>query len=303
MTTLQVRCFEGWPRTLSRCGFRLFTCVFRTIPGSNLLAACSYKLYRDHFVCGRGDTSVRYRNICILSASWNRFICCLDGIVHNACPLFLNYFLFVPKIGTGSVDECTYKLLTYGIPADQIPIKSSGIIKIADHKRFIAYCQAWEDAVFRNGVEYDGIYCPSSKDVLVGRGPRIKNHVGNEIYRLLLQSKFEQYNASSINQKREITLQVIGEVHAYGGRFLLPAKCCWIKADIETIRAKVSIAFRDVRKAMHAKKNRCYSNSVSMELSTDKNANFGCIWDFVVLPLRDIFEANTEAYYTRSLML
>eukprot|EP00533_Pseudo-nitzschia_delicatissima_P009131 CAMPEP_0116085306 /NCGR_PEP_ID=MMETSP0327-20121206/4251_1 /TAXON_ID=44447 /ORGANISM="Pseudo-nitzschia delicatissima, Strain B596" /LENGTH=167 /DNA_ID=CAMNT_0003576281 /DNA_START=127 /DNA_END=630 /DNA_ORIENTATION=+ len=167
--------------------------------------------------------------------------------------------------------------MAYGIPGDQIPIKSSGIIKNADHKRFIAYCQDREDAIYRNGVQYGGIFCPSSYDVLVGRGPRIKNHIGNETYRTLLQSKYERYNNSSINQKRQIAHEVIQEVHAYGGRFLVPGKNGWVEADTETARAKVSIAFRDVRKLLNARKNQMTSNSVSTELSTTKNMDFGCL--------------------------
>ena len=164
--------------------------------------------------------------------------------------------------------------MTYGIPGDQIPIKSSGIIKNVDHKRFIAYCQEREDAVFRNGVEFRGIYCPSSKDILVGRGPHIKCHIGNEMYRMILQSKYIQYNSSTLAQKREIVLEVIRDVHACGGRFLIPAKNCWMEADTEVVRAKVSIAFRDVRKTLTAKKNRNDTNSVSKVLSAHGSSSY-----------------------------
>ncbi len=169
--------------------------------------------------------------------------------------------------------------MAYGIPGDQIPIKSSGMIKNADHKRFIAYCQDREDAIYRNGVEYGGIFCPSSYDVLVGRGPRIKSHIGNETYRTLLQSKCDRYNNSSIAQKRQIVLEVIQQVHAYGGRFLLPRKNCWIETDMETACNKVSIAFRDVRKILRAKNNHTSNNSVSTELSAPprEHMDFGCL--------------------------
>ena len=167
--------------------------------------------------------------------------------------------------------------MAYGIPGDQIPIKSSGTIKSADHKRFIAFCQEREDAIYRNGVQYGGIFCPSSYDVLIGRGPRIKYHIGNESYRTLLQSKYERYNNSSIPQKKEIVLEVIGEVHVYGGRFLVPAKNCWMEADIELARTKVSIAFRDVRKTFNARKNLEHTNSVAKELSAVEIMDFGCL--------------------------
>ena len=168
--------------------------------------------------------------------------------------------------------------MAYGIPGDQIPIRSSGTIKNADHKRFIAYCQEREDAIYRNKKYYEGIFCPSSYDVLVGRGPRTKNHIGNEYYKTILQAKYERYNTSNVKQKSLIAIEVIDEVRAYGGRFLIPAKNCWIEADPETTRAKISIAFRDVRKALNAKKNRNYNNSFSEELSAVKNMDFGCLW-------------------------
>uniref|UniRef100_A0A7S4EK76 DUF6824 domain-containing protein n=1 Tax=Pseudo-nitzschia australis TaxID=44445 RepID=A0A7S4EK76_9STRA len=184
------------------------------------------------------------------------------------------------RVHVGSIEECCYKLMTFGIPGDQIPIKSSGIIKCADHKKFIAFCQEQEDAIFRNGGEFKGILCPSSKDILVGRGPRIKNHIGNETYRVLLQSIYERYNSASITKKKEIAFGVIGMVHGYGGRFLVPTKNCWMETDDETARNKVSIAFRDVRKAMNAKKkcerNDCVAGELS-EVARINSMHFSCM--------------------------
>lgn len=200
-------------------------------------------------------------HICITDNPWVRLA---SALLLKALP---TAFRLRSRVHIGTIDECCYNLLRYGIPGDQIPIKSSGIIKIADHKRFIAYCQEREDAIFRNRVEYKGIFCPYSKDVLVGRGPRVKHHIGNEMYRTLLQSKYEQYNSSTMTKKRKIAFEIIREVHTYGGRFLIPAKKCWMEADSETARAKVSIAFRDVRKTLNAKKNRSYNNSLAKELS------------------------------------
>jgi len=210
-------------------------------------------------------------HICIKDDPWFKLAA---AVILRMLPV---NFRLRSRIHIGSIDECCYKLMTYGIPGDHIPIKSSGLIKFADHKRFIAFCQEREDAVFRNGTNFRGIYCPSSKDILVGRGPRIKNHIGNEIYRTVLQSKYEQYNSASITKKREIAFEVIRDVHAYGGRFLIPAKNCWVEADAETARAKVSIAFRDVRKTLNAKKNRNYTNSLSKELSAVEKTNSGCL--------------------------
>lgn len=169
--------------------------------------------------------------------------------------------------------------MAYGIPSDQVPIKSSGIIKCADHKKFIAYCQAREDAMLRNGENFNVIFCPSSNDVLIGRGPRIKSHIGNEVYRNLLQSKYEEYNSASMTKKKEISFDIIRKVHAYGGRFLIPTSIGWVQTDDETARSKVSIAFRDVRKTINVTMNHKYSNSVASGISVHAQMNFfGCVW-------------------------
>jgi uncharacterized protein (DUF1330 family) len=187
--------------------------------------------------------------------------------------------------------------MTYGIPGDQIPIKSSGIIKSMDHKKWVAFCQEREDAIFRGGggggfneqqnqrpkwttSTYPGIFCPYSKDILVGRGPRIKNHIGNERYRELLQSKYELYDYVSLIKKKEIAMEVVREIQAAGGRFLVPHENCWVETNNETARNKVSIAFRDVRKSINARKNRNYTNTISANFcasspssSSNQNSN------------------------------
>lgn len=213
-------------------------------------------------------------HICVQDSPWFRLA---SSLIIKAFP---REFRIRTRVHIGSVEECCYKLMAYGIPSDQIPITSSGIIKCADHKKFIAYCQEREDAMLRNGENFKVIFCPSSKDVLVGRGPRIKSHIGNEVYRDLLRSKYEEYNSVSVTKKKEISFDIIRKVHAYGGRFLLPISIGWVETDDETARSKVSIAFRDVRKAINATMNRKYGNSVATEISVHEGAQmnfFGCV--------------------------
>ena len=91
----------------------------------------------------------------------------------------------------------------------------------------------------------------------------------------MIITNYSRAYSASITKKKEITFAVINEVHAYGGRFLVPVKNCWIKAENETARKKVSIAFCDVRKVMNAKKNRNYTNSVSNKFSAIKIVKMG----------------------------
>ncbi|VEU44185.1 unnamed protein product [Pseudo-nitzschia multistriata] len=213
-------------------------------------------------------------HLCIADNPWFRLASTL------LLQAFSKEFRLRSRVHIGSIEECSYKLMTYGIPGDQIPIKSSGVIKCADHKKFIAFCQEREDAIFRNGGEFKGIFCPASKDILVGRGPRIKSHIGNETYRMLLQSKYDEYNVATMTRKKQILFDIVEQVHVYGGRFLVPTKNCWMETDDETARNKVSVAFRDVRKNMNAKKNLEYTDSVAEGLSMAMRVDamdFGCM--------------------------
>jgi hypothetical protein len=102
-----------------------------------------------------------------------------------------------------------------------------------------------------------GIYCPLLADVLAGRGSHVNHHPGNMAYRALLESKRDMYdNARTKEEKFHITLDVVMEVGAMGGRFLTqdPTNDWWVPIkDQEAVRLKVSVAFRDLRKISKAK--------------------------------------------------
>jgi uncharacterized protein (DUF1330 family) len=97
---------------------------------------------------------------------------------------------------------------------------------------------------------------------------------------MLLQSKYDEYNVATMTRKKQILFDIVEQVHAYGGRFLVPTKNCWMETDDETARNKVSVAFRDVRKNMNAKKNLEYTDSVAEGLSMAMRVDvmdFGCM--------------------------
>jgi hypothetical protein len=74
----------------------------------------------------------------------------------------------------------------------------------------------------------------------------------------MLQSKLGDYdNAASVQEKIRITNDVLVDIEASGGRFLVrDKKGWWAPANEQSARIKVSNAFRDVRKSNRARENR-----------------------------------------------
>lgn len=213
------------------------------------------------------------------------------------------YILLVYFTSLGSVTECQYKLLGYGIPGDQLPIKSSEIAKTQNHLKWITYCTFKDNDVLmgpRGGPNqqqgqqqqqppsprepFSAIYCPQPSDVLAGRGPLINHHPGNITYRTILESKLDRYDqAKTTDQKFHVTLEVVMEIGALGGRFLTrhPNNDWWVPiVDQEVARLKVSVAFRDLRKINKAKENRKKtknggSSSLSVPMAKNGICNMG----------------------------
>lgn len=171
---------------------------------------------------------------------------------------FIPFFSQTPFL-LGSITESQYKIMTFGIPSDQVPIKNSGTIKLQNHKKWIAFRQMKDRGLEEQGEYFDGAtFCPSPNDVLAIGGMHFYKFPGNCRYRELLESNLKRYdNAGSVSEKIKITNEVLMTVEASGGRFLVrDKKGWWAPANEHTARIKVSNAFRDVRKSIRAQANR-----------------------------------------------
>mmetsp|Transcript_8819 Transcript_8819/g.12534 ORF Transcript_8819/g.12534 Transcript_8819/m.12534 type:complete len:439 (+) Transcript_8819:111-1427(+) len=60
----------------------------------------------------------------------------------------------------------------------------------------------------------------SDLDILGGRGKEGQNHVGNSMYRNLVDVNREAYVKSDFKQKRKIAASIVDAIHEEGGRFL-----------------------------------------------------------------------------------
>lgn len=180
------------------------------------------------------------------------------------------------RLHYGSITECQYKMMSYGIPGDQLPIKNSGTIKIQNQKKWIAF-REMKDRIGKGEGTYTvkETFCPSTKDVLAIGGMHFYKFPGNCRYREMLESNLHCYdNAASVQEKIRITNEVLVNIEASGGRFLVRDKQgWWAPANEETARVKVSNAFRDVRKSIRARENRKRIKSESQKFVAQREKN------------------------------
>ena len=164
--------------------------------------------------------------------------------------LFSLLFL-CPNFPKGSTTECLYTLQTFGIQPCLIPIDVvSGKKKNIDHLRWLELHKAKAYAI-KSGFHFRFVDCPENVDILYGRGWLKMYHPGNAILRSKIEARFGEYNA--IKSKRVKTLiawSIVCEIRDSGARFLRELKNgWWVEVSNEEARKKVSIGFRDARKA------------------------------------------------------
>jgi len=101
-------------------------------------------------------------------------------------------------------------------------------------------------------------FIPGSNDVLMGRGKKCTEHVGNERFRRLVASKLDEYSGANKREKTALLLSIVKQVRMgspTGGFIKLDSTAgLWFEVGDFLAREKVSQAFRD---ALHD----CYRSS------------------------------------------
>ncbi|KAG7348413.1 hypothetical protein IV203_017118 [Nitzschia inconspicua] len=162
------------------------------------------------------------------------------------------------RVHSGTPTELLYALMTFGIPADQMPVTSTGTIKTKKHLQWLKFLIAKEAAEL-NGEEFDGINCPGVNDVLFSLGRQTWCHPGYAMFRGMLEAHYLRRNSShSSEEKTAITWEIVEEVEQKGGRFLIrDSRGWWVQIkDRNVIRGKVALAFRNHNKRVLAR-NHC----------------------------------------------
>mmetsp|Transcript_12151 Transcript_12151/g.19181 ORF Transcript_12151/g.19181 Transcript_12151/m.19181 type:complete len:606 (-) Transcript_12151:24-1841(-) len=157
----------------------------------------------------------------------------------------------------GSHSDCMYKLQTFGIPADTIPVDETGKYSGLNHKNFLENRRSQEREWAKNkatgassaaaDAQRSQTTAPSSSDVLLGRGSGYFNHVGNVRYRAMIEDLKDKYDRSSNEGKQKTTEDVVKTIRDLGGRFLKNNKGVWVQVDDKVARQKVGHSFRALR--------------------------------------------------------
>jgi hypothetical protein len=133
-----------------------------------------------------------------------------------------HYMRFQMHLGGMHLPEIQYQLMTYGIPTQEIPATSSGVIKTKNHSQWINSRKALEE--MRESVaSRDVVIHPGNDDVLFSQGGSKTRHYGNVKFRSVLQKYMEEYQSVGKDKAilKAVRNKVIKHVEAAGGSFLM----------------------------------------------------------------------------------
>ena len=156
-------------------------------------------------------------------------------------------------VNIGSLQEQLFKLMTFGIPVQVLPISSDGKIHLEHHKLWLEQRKNRE-AHERNGAvsasEAKHCVIPGPKDVIFGRDSIARTHLGNARYINIIASHQQQYDDCPTTYDRTIiAADIVLRIKESGGRFLkLDRAGRWVVVDDEAAKDKVTSAFRGRRR-------------------------------------------------------
>jgi hypothetical protein len=153
--------------------------------------------------------------------------------------------------------ETQYRLMSYGIPIQELPVTHSGAIKKKNHAKWIKVRKLvdQEREIRANGassfVENPGVF-----DVLFRRGG-FTYHYGNLLFQESMLAELSAYDAvHSHPEKRRIRDRIIQSVKAKGGHFLEYNKDVgvWNEiTDLTLVHNKVISALNDLNRMIAAR--------------------------------------------------
>lgn len=161
------------------------------------------------------------------------------------------------KVHYGESVELLYKLQSYGIPTEHIPISFSGTIKTGYIKQWARAREAQESPMYLELANdfRDIIECPQLNDVLFRQGISLIGNPGNARVRTLIEEMHkEQAGSQSHKQvklkRREMVLDIIEQV-GKSSRFLVWNEGGWWNEipDREHLILKIEYLIKEVRKS------------------------------------------------------
>lgn len=116
--------------------------------------------------------------------------------------------------------EMKYALMSYGIPADFLPLDAEGYLVDDDFKREVEQRRAEEEVVKHRLAASSIIQCPTQFDVLLGRGRPYQDFPGNIRLHQMIDLRRRSYETLSKSGKTAIVVDIVHAIHKMGGRFL-----------------------------------------------------------------------------------
>lgn len=154
-------------------------------------------------------------------------------------------------LDTGTNQEIRYKLMTFGIPTDILPIDDDGTILLNNHKEWIEQrveLEKMDRTTNEQQITY--ISTPGPFDILLGRGKAAMKHPGNIRYKFLIEEHEDRYENTPKANKTLIAEEILQTLKGSDdhGRFLkLEKGRGWMEVDDVAAREKISMSFRDRR--------------------------------------------------------
>jgi hypothetical protein len=141
-----------------------------------------------------------------------------------------------------------YKLMTFGIPSDALPISPSGELKLQRQLDWLNVRRKQEEVAGKDTC--NRIVVPGPCDILLGRGKPLQKHPGNLRYHRIIESFEDRYEAAMKMEKTTIAAEIVQQIKDARGRFLKQDSTGWVEIDDPAARYKVSHTFRNHRISM-----------------------------------------------------
>eukprot|EP00531_Pseudo-nitzschia_arenysensis_P011307 CAMPEP_0116114924 /NCGR_PEP_ID=MMETSP0329-20121206/232_1 /TAXON_ID=697910 /ORGANISM="Pseudo-nitzschia arenysensis, Strain B593" /LENGTH=213 /DNA_ID=CAMNT_0003608321 /DNA_START=242 /DNA_END=883 /DNA_ORIENTATION=+ len=176
------------------------------------------------------------------------------------------------KAHFGESVELLYKLQSFGIPTEHIPISFSGTIKTGYMKQLIRAREAKESTLYLElANNFTGIIeCPRLSDVLFRQGISLTWNPGNARIRSLIEEMQREREAAEGNKlvkikRREMVLEIIQEI-SRTSRFLMWNDGGWWNEihDREQLILKIEYLIKDVRKSKRIGRQQKLNSSTSI---------------------------------------
>eukprot|EP00934_Nitzschia_sp_Nitz4_P004946 Nitzschia sp. Nitz4//scaffold36_size144017//1980//5854//NITZ4_003063-RA/size144017-augustus-gene-0.1-mRNA-1//1//CDS//3329549387//4936//frame0 len=180
------------------------------------------------------------------------------------------------RIHTGTPEQIIFKLQTFGLPVECIKFRNGVHLDETEHLAWLAAVRSQEgperttsgnllpsdeDGTVEGSVdgssvgdapaqpdEGEAVLIPRRFDVLFGKTNFARRHMGTQRALHLVEIHFDDYERLGKQKKKEITDEIIAQVHGAGGRFLRQTKeGVWVVTDGEDAHRKVSHWFRHAR--------------------------------------------------------